>query len=245
MTSQDPTHARMFDVLDATWAPNSRRSVGDWIIREGCGGGSRVSAASWHGTNADTADVEKAEQAMEKIGQVPLFMLRPGQNALDHRLQLTGYELIAPVRMMAAPSAAVADDVDLGHTVIPCTPILALQIDIWKQGGIGAPRIDVMNRVRCQKTALLARSGQDPVGTVFVAIHKGVAMIHALEVLSRYRRKGHGYRITKAAAAWALGLGAHTISLLVTRENDAAIALYETAGFHDVASYHYRIKRVA
>ena len=60
--------------LDATWPAAARQSMGPWIIRDGQGGGKRVSAAT---PNSDwtPADIQTAEAAMQDLGQTPLFMI--------------------------------------------------------------------------------------------------------------------------------------------------------------------------
>lgn len=245
MTPPALTTHRLFAAIDATWAPFARRTLGPWTIREGRGGGSRVSAASLNAADVADTDIVEAEAAMAAMGQTPLFMIRPEDTALDTHLQALGYDILSPVRLMKAGTATFATGTDLGTTVIPCSPILALQKDIWRAGGIGPARIAVMDRVAGPKTALLARMGQDPVGTAFVAIHEDIAMLHALEISEPQRRQGHGARITAAAGAWAHTHRAKHLVLLVTRDNVPAIGLYETMGFQDVSAYHYRVKRIA
>ena len=93
------------------------------------------------------------------------------------------------------------------------------------------------------KTAILARIKDQPAGVAFVALHKNIAMIHAIEVLPRFQRLGVGTNIMRAAAFWAQDHDAHTLSLLVTRANLPANALYTSIGMQVVGHYHYRLKQ--
>lgn len=59
----------------------------------------------------------------------------------------------------------------------------------------------------------------------------GMYLSH-MAVVESFRRQGLGMRLLLAAEEEALQLGAEGIYLHVERENDAAIRLYKSAGFH-------------
>lgn len=233
----------VFDAIDATWAPFARRRIGHWTIREGRGGGSRVSAASLNDPEVTKPDIAAAEAAMRALGQPELFMIRPGEEALDADLQARGYEMFAPVRILSAATSALSAGSELGRSVIDCQTILAIQKRIWAQGGIGPDRIAVMDRVARPKTALLARRGNDPTGVVFVATDGKLGLLHALEVPEGARRQGTGQALTAAAAHWCQMQGADHLVLLVTRDNTPANRMYETMGLQEITSYHYRTRK--
>ena len=67
-------------------------------------------------------------------------------------------------------------------------------------------------------------------------------MLHALEVRPGLRRRGVGATLLQAAANWAADQGASRLSLVVTRRNAAARALYARLGMGVVGQYHYRMK---
>ncbi|MEL7114853.1 MAG: GNAT family N-acetyltransferase, partial [Pseudomonadota bacterium] len=100
-----------------------------------------------------------------------------------------------------------------------------------------------LDRAEGPKTSLLGRAKDQPAGTAFVAIHQGIAMIHAIEVTSALRRLGVARYILQCAAHWAQDQGATHLTLLVTKANAAANALYASLGMESVGQYHYRIKR--
>ncbi|MFN6953015.1 MAG: GNAT family N-acetyltransferase, partial [Albidovulum sp.] len=103
-------------------------------------------------------------------------------------------------------------------------------------------RIAVMERVTGAKAAILARNADRPAGVAFVACHGDEAMLHALEVRPDQRRRGVGATLLHAAANWAADQGATRLSLVVTRQNSAARALYARLGMGIVGQYHYRMK---
>ncbi|HRK43534.1 MAG TPA: GNAT family N-acetyltransferase, partial [Gemmobacter sp.] len=173
------------------------------------------------------------------MGQARLWVIHDDPR-LDAALAARGYRRRDPVVAYAAPVAALAGEVS-GMAAFVHWPPLAIARDIWAEGGIGAPRVAVMERVTAPKCAILGRSDDTPSGAAFVAIHGDVAMLHALEVRPALRRQGSARNILVAAANWAQDQGAATFSLVVTEQNLAARALYERLGMVAVGRYHYRV----
>ena len=235
--------AGLFAALDATWPAASVRQSGPFTLRAGHGGGSRVSAATLAHGAAGEAAIDEAATAMKRMGQTPLFMVRTGEEAFDARLAAMGYGIKDPVIALAAPLTALTTRRPPPVTSFEVWPPLACQRDIWASGGIGPPRLAIMDRVTIPKTSLLGRSDDTPAGTAFVACHGQTAMVHALEILPRFRRRGLGRHLMTAAAFWAEAAGATRLAVLCTRANDAAVSLYTSMGFAPVGSYHYRIQK--
>lgn len=243
MSTDLPDAAQIFDVIEATWPPARRWCEGPWTLRDGQGGGKRVSAATAH-RPVGASDIAAAEGAMRAIGQAPLFMLRAGagplDDALDDTLAEAGYALVDPVNIYAIS----LPDLDLPRpsrlTSFHLWEPLAIQAEIWAAGGIGPARLAVMHRAQGPKTALLGRMDARAVATGFAAMSGPTAMVHALEVLAPARRRGMGRALMAEAAHWARGQGAHTLSIICTAENVAANALYAGMGMTLMGRYHYR-----
>lgn len=228
-----------FDVIDATWPAARFERFGPWILREGRGGGSRVSAATAEAP-VGAGDIGAAAAAMRAIGQMPLFMIRPGDAALDRQLARRGYAYVDPVAIHACPTAALADRPVPPATAFPVWEPLEVMREIWAAGGIGPARLAVMERTRGPRTGFLARHRDMPAGVAYAAVHSGVAMIHALEIAADHRRAGIGSWIMRAAAIWAAAQGAGRVAVMCTRANAAAGALYASLGMSVVGQYHYR-----
>ncbi|MBL8561134.1 MAG: GNAT family N-acetyltransferase [Gemmobacter sp.] len=224
--------------MEATWPPARKLRLGPWWLREGAGGGQRVSAASPAG-DWDAADIPQAEAAMLAMGQTRLWVIHDDAR-LDAALAARGYRRHDPVVAYAAPVAALAGEVS-GMAGFAHWPPLAIACDIWAEGGIGPERLAVMQRVAGAKSAILGRTADTPAGAAFVAIHGDLAMLHALEVRPALRRQGSARNILMTAAHWAQDQGAVTFSLVVTEQNAAARALYERLGMVAVGRYHYRV----
>jgi GNAT superfamily N-acetyltransferase len=117
-----------------------------------------------------------------------------------------------------------------------------VQEEIWVAGGIGPARLAIMHRAEGPKTSLFGRVNDRPAGTAFIAVHGKVAMLHALEITPRARRKGLAGVMMRAGADWAVAQDADTIAVLVTRDNAPAQGLYASLGLKPVEKYHYRVK---
>ncbi|MFC7705835.1 GNAT family N-acetyltransferase [Plastorhodobacter daqingensis] len=235
-----PGLADLCRVLEATWPPAARVQLGPWTIREGRGGGKRVSAASAEGP-VTAADIRAAEAAMANLGQDRLFMIRGDQDDLDRQLAAEGYAVVDPVAVYLAPLEGLCRDVP-PVSFFSCWPPLGIQTSLWTEAGIGAERQAVMQRVQGSKAALLGRVNDRAAGTAFIACDHDVAMLHALEVVPSQRRQGVARNILRGAVGWAQDNGANWLSLVVTRANVRARKLYASFGLQLVGHYHYRMK---
>lgn len=232
------TPAALYDAVDGTWPAAAFHHKGPWLLREGRGGGKRVSAATATGPITPD-DITIAEEAMRALGQRPLFMIRDTDAALDAQLAARHYSIVDPVNGYAAPVSALTDLPIPRVTAFAIWEPLAISTEIWAKGGIGPERIDVMMRAGT-KTSILARWNEKPAGVGFAAIHDGVAMVHAVEVLEHQRRQGVAGWIMRRAGVWAAENGAHTMTVLCTRANGPANMLYQRLGFRTLCGYHYR-----
>lgn len=234
------TPDELLRVMDETWPAAAAHTVGPWIIREGRGGGQRVSAASaTAGASGD--DLELAEQALAALEQPPLFLIRETDAALDMALAGRGYHVHDPVVAYAAACATLTQ-LPGPMTTFAHWPPMAIAVDLWAEGGIGAGRLAVMHRAAGPKTAILARAADRASGVAFVAMAGKTAMLHALEVTPGLRRQGSAHNMLRAAAIWAHDQGAETLSLVVTQANEPARRLYISFGMKVVGHYHYRQK---
>lgn len=225
------------EVMEATWPPAAQHVCGPFVLRDGRGGGKRVSAATvlgpWSGS-----DLARAEAAMAE----PLFLIRAGDEALDAALEAQGYQVVDPVLAYSAPVEGLAGDGPARMTTFPHWPPMQIARTLWQDAGIGPARLAVMERVRGAKTVILGRSNDRACGVAFVACSGRHAMLHALEVMPAFRRQGSAQNILRAAAVWAKEQGADRLSLVVTVANAPARALYAGMGMTEAGAYHYRKK---
>ncbi len=239
-----PEARTLYGVVEATWPPASTQTCGPFTIRDGQGGGKRVSAATAEGAFHDD-DIAVAEDAMRALGQTELFMIREGDTALDDALAARGYEIIDPVVMYAAPAQDIASERPPRTAAIPAWEPLVIMQEIWESGGIGAARVAVMHRAKGPKTGFISRWHDKPAGSSFLAMHDGIGMVHALEILPFQRRHGVARWLMRRAAFWVLAQQGHTLSVICTAQNQGANGLYASLGMSVVGQYHYRQKAKA
>lgn len=233
-----------FGAIDATWPAAATVEAGPWRLREGRGGGKRVSAATLQGQWRPD-DVGAAEAAMRLMGQAPLFMIRPNEDDLDQALDSRGYTCVDPTNLRLAPVEQLIDRALPPVTAFSVWEPLAVMQEIWTEGGIDAARKQVMERCTAPKTGLFGRVSDRPAGAGFCAIHDGIALVHALEIREEHRGKGLGAWMMRCAAIWAERKGARWIGALATDENAAANGLYASLKMQTTGHYHYRILKDA
>ncbi len=236
-----PGPCRLQAAAEATWPPADMTTLGPVTLREGCGGGKRVSAAT-ASRALSPAELTRAEAAMHDLGQDALFQIRAGDGALDAMLAAQRYRVVDPTNILAAPVTALTAQTPPRVTCFEIWEPLEIMREIWAGGGIGPERIAVMARAADPKTGLFGRHDNRPAAAGFVATHDRVAVVHALEVHPDHRRAGMGRWMMVQAAHWATRHGADHVAVLCTQANVAANGLYSAMGFAHAGAYHYRRK---
>lgn len=240
-----PNTEQLFAALEAGWPPAATRTLGPFTLRQGKGGGQRVSATTVSGPFT-AADLAKTLAAMAQSDEPKVFQILPSQSAsaaLDSLLEAKGWRVHDPVSLYMIQSAQLAA-LDLAPARgFAIWPPLAIQREIWAANGIGPDRLAVMERAAVPRSAILGRLEDRSAGVAYVAAANGIAGLHALAVSPDYRRNGIARLMMIRAARWALEQGAEWLALAVTRQNAPARALYTSLGMEEVEQYHYRIPR--
>jgi len=234
-----PSEVELFQAIDGTWPAYALHSAGVWTLREGRGAGQRVSAASTI-CKARKQDIIQAADLMKKMGQTPLFMVRGEQPELDELLEGFGYKVVDPVDVLMMRTADLAYYEKTALEVVFTKYPLAILAEIWRGGGIDAPRLEVMCRAAEPKTCLFSRYDNHPAGAGFIACHNKIAMVHAVEILEHARRKGVAESMMRGAGWWAMQQGVEWFTCLATSENTPAQRLYRKMGMEVATRYHYR-----
>ena len=227
--------------LEATWPPARAWTVGPWRIRDGAGGGKRVSAATAIGP-VGGPDLGVAETEMQRLGQPRLFRARgDSDDVLSGLLDDRGYGLTDISTFYASPCDALLNPAQAPLAAVASETCLGIQAEIWAAGGIGPGRLLVMGRASTPRCWLLDRVDDRAAGTAFLSVAGDIAMIHAIEVRPAARRRGAARALIHRAASWAADQGAGTLALAVTAANGPGNALYTSLGMQAVGQYHYRI----
>lgn len=233
-----PPASKLHKALAETWPAARVIDVGPWQLREGLGGGQRVSSA-YTKSAVSKDDLETAFDGMQSIGQPAVFMIRDGDDNLDAWLEQRGLTVSDPTALYVVSASDIARSYPI-TTIIPAWPPLAIQREIWTKNGIDDARIAVMERCPKPKTSMVMRINDTPAATVFLAQTGSITMLHALVVQPANRRLGVGEIALRAAAKWAVDQNADWLALAVTKANTPANALYQKLGMSSVAYYHYR-----
>lgn len=236
-----PSEQRLMEVLEATWPPAEVQEAAGWRLRRGDGGGQRVSAATWTGDGSPSSEaIDAAEAVMRGWGQRPLFQISE-QQEVDAILCARGYRIGDPTVLYVAPSEPLTGAEQHIAAAYRATFVPAILEGVWDAGGIGANRRAVMARASGPSVYLMSRVGDRPCAGAFLAIDGDIAMIHAIEVMIRYRRNGAARLLMEAGARFATDHSARWMALAVTQANAGARALYEKMGMVEAGSYHYRV----
>ena len=233
-----PTADQIFAALDETWPPAAVKTQDGWMLRDGAGGGKRVSAAS---RIAADAEIGVAAEAMRAMGQTPIFQVRGEEPGLDVGLEAARYLVVDPVWLYVARTSGLIDGKSEESRVYRGQFAVAAMKEIWAAGGVGPARLAVMERAAAPKSWLMTRIDDRPAGVAFVSVAGDIAMIHAIEVAGAYRRQGAGRALMSGAATFAADNGASWLALAVTKANVGANNLYRSLGMEAVAGYHYRV----
>lgn len=235
-----PSLADLFAASEGTWPAARTWRQDGFTLRDGQGGGQRVSAATADGPVTD-AQITAAEDAMRAIGQQPVFCERGDTPELDEALAARGYVVKDPTTVFVLPVERLTDKPIPRVTAFTIWEPLAIMKEIWTTDGIGPARLAVMERAAC-KTGVLARWNEKPAGAAFVGVHQRICMVHGVVVLPQQRRQGVAEWMMRRAAFWGQAQGATHISVLCVTANKAANALYRALGFEAVGGYHYRVR---
>lgn len=224
--------------LTATWPSAETVRIGGLAVPRGDGGGGRVSAAravsAW-----SEPDIDAAAAQQRAWGEPPLVMVADRDETLAAALSARGWVPSRPVAVLVIDPQALTDRPIPPVTAFALWPPLAIQRQLWTEGGIGPSRQRIMERAPAPRAALLGRLHDHPAGAGFVAIHDATAVLHALVVIPRYRRQGMGEWLIRRAARFAVEGGAGRLMLAVGCDNAPALALYRRLGFAETGGYSY------
>ena len=233
--------ATLAQAFENTWPAAEYADAGGFRVGRGLGAGGRVSSARAAGPWVPE-DIAAVEAIHQDWNQQPMFRVPDDDSALIAALSAAGYRRDTPTAIMQASVTALTGQPIPFLTTFAIWPPLAIQRDIWAAGSITPARQAVMDRVRGPKTAILGRIDDRAAGAAFAAILGNVAMVHAVEVLPQFRRRGLAGWMMRQAALWAQERGASRIGLAVSRANAGAWAAYDRLGFVEAAGYAYYAK---
>ena len=226
---------------ETCWPPLNKKNIGPWVIREGEGGGNRVSSTTANDFFRKE-DIFIAENHMQLLNQKNIFHIREKDLELDNILDRLGYSLVDKTVVYGSKIAKMSSPCVPPMTAFNIWPPLRIMKDIWEIGGTTDSRISVMERCKVRKTAILGRIENKAAGCAFISEYKGVAILQALFVLPSYRRKGLARFLISESVKWVSYAESAYLALMTDKYNKEARGLYDSLGMKIIDKYHYRVK---
>lgn len=236
MSETLPDAARIMDAVRATWPPSGVVRVGGFDLPLETVGTRRATCARVRrGEEPTLHDIEAVEAA--RPGAV-IGTIDGAEDGTADLLAARGYRAGGISDLMAGPVAAATGDTP-PVSGFPHWPPLAICEALWSDHGNDATRRRPAAWAPDPKAAILLRHDGRAAGALFVGIHNGMAALHLVLTLPRFRRQGVGRLAMRHAANWAQANGASHLVLPVEAGNVAAVGLYECMGLVRRGGYRY------
>jgi N-acetylglutamate synthase len=238
----------------ASWPARESVLQDGWLLRFSNGFSGRANSVATHvysGIDPE-GSLARVEAAYEARGRECRFQITPATSPLDlaRRLRHRGYHPEPWSMLMVADAASVAEN--LRDVLRP-----DIEVEIKSKGSSefarllregsrseedGDERLAVLNRIADRKACLVLKSDGAAVSSGACVLTRDWAGIYVMRTALTHRRQGHGLRVLREAAHWALQQGTSRLYLQVEEANLAARGLYARAGFRD--GYRYRNYRI-
>jgi ribosomal protein S18 acetylase RimI-like enzyme len=169
---------------------------------------------------------------------------------LEDRLAARGYEIEAPVVVMAAGATIVlARTEGEGRLAAERGKRAWERANAALHGDVQSARERVLaygralHAVKLPATGAVAPSEPGAAASIgFAVAEQGWTGIFGMGTRPGFRRKGYASAVLRTLARWAVEHDAPRLYLQVEVDNAAARSLYERAGFVETYRYHYRTR---
>jgi len=187
--------------------------------------------------------IATAERIYARWGRPTIFRLTPlAESELDTLLAGRGYVSEGETFVQVAEVAPLRPDADVRVAPRAEPRWLASASGLKVLSAEDEAAFAVQHRAVGVETGWAALDyGQETLAVGVVAIERGWAGLHGIQVAEHARRRGLGRRLSEALLAYAYDKGARRAWLQVEQTNAAAIAVYQGCGFATAYSYHYRV----
>jgi N-acetylglutamate synthase len=230
--------ASVLELRDGAWLRYVERTATWW-----------AGAILLHGAAArdDLAgSIDAAERFAATHGAPATFQVCPACPArLDDALTARGYRRGPEVSLQTVTSAAVGRPVEAPGVRVALAEVPSAD---WFHVLLGdlPPETAQAERRLIARVALPAAYATGWLDGRAVAVGRAVADTGWAGVFSMVtrpdaRRRGAASALVSALAGWADRRGCRQLYLQVTRDSEAALAVYARAGFAEAARYHYRV----
>ena len=230
------------------WPALEEARLEEWTLRFSDGFTKRANSVQpAPGSKTPLADrVDECEGSYGARQRPCIFRVTPfSETGLDDYLAGRGYVLVEPTAVMERPTSSVRAG-DVRAEVRPAT--LGEWSDTYARlsGMPDGPPVAlgrIVGRIASPfLLAVLSAPGSGrPVACGLTVLDAGLCGLFDLVVEPAERGRGYGTELVRHLIDWGLKRGARRAYLQVTRENVAAMSLYERLGFRHVYEYWYRV----
>jgi N-acetylglutamate synthase len=229
------------------WPPERTAGVAGWLLRQGSTATRRqnsVQTLTFSGEVALDQAVAAVEAWYARFARVACFQLTDASQppGLDAILAERGYRLDAPsevlVRDLATAPPPPADVTLEGR---PTAFVMQALADPHWPAAERAARAKLFGRIRRTLTFAVRTAGDVPVAGGLAVVDGSLLGIFAMRTTTTARRSGHARAVLTRLLGWGHAIEARTAYLQVEAANVPAGALYRSAGFRPLYTYHYRV----
>lgn len=188
--------------------------------------------------------VEKALRRFQAYDRRPVFRMSPlAPPELEAYLDELDWERIDETIVMMAPMTELDIEQRMDH--LPMRDV-GRYVDAsilvhGREPGLKAGLTEVLSSIRPQSGLFVIEEAEaGPLSTALCVHDNDLAGIYELATRKDVRGQGHGREVVCAALRWARHRGALHGWLQVESGNIAAVALYQSLGFHEVYRYAFR-----
>lgn len=226
-------------IAAAGWRPAEQVELGGWLLRADPGGTRRANSVlplRPPGRPLDEALAAATEWYAERGRPLRLQVSVEARRLLDAELRERGWPAEGRTRIYAARLDALRLPVGAESVELAAAPG-----DGWAglyRGGSTAPTRELLTR-HDQAVFAAVHDGDEVVGVGRGVVDSGWLGVSAVEVAPTHRRRGVATALLAALRDWGVERGAARSYLQVEVDNEAAIPLYERAGYWAHHEYHY------
>ncbi|HJW42422.1 MAG TPA: GNAT family N-acetyltransferase [Rhizomicrobium sp.] len=224
-----------------SWPGRETENLDGWLLRFTDGYSSRansVSALNFHGVSLERS-IAAAESAYRARDLVPQFQITPATQPteLEAVLVRRGYTHRTPTLLMVADAAGIEEQTDVRMSSSVDETFAALTREGSHSPADGDERLSILARIGHPKALVTAEESGNAVACGASVAIGDWASVYVMRTTPSARRRGHGQRVLRGIAQWALSHGASRLYLQVDESNMGAVALYARAGFR--VGYRY------
>lgn len=239
---------RLEEIAARGWRAPDTSWVGGWLLRAAGGFTRRAnSVLPLRAPGMPLDEALAAARAWYAARGLPLRLKVPteARRLLDAELAERGWPASPGVYVMTARLDVLPADGDAEHPVELADAPSQAWLRSYRSGAAAAPAARAVLTDHPKVAFASVHTGDGNGEGKLVAIGRGTVDrewlgITAVEVAPEHRRGGLGRALTRALEAWGRTHGAFRSHLQVAAANEAAVALYQSLGYHVHHEYRYR-----